>query len=125
MKAALILTLALFTAACSMDINLHMGHRPDPAGLEQRLRIGESSTVDVVAVLGPPDAKGEVMLPLQQRPMVMWLYSYEEIATRLILPVTNTHDPRSLVMFVFFDGDTYQGSLWASSLPEAPKGPTQ
>ena len=125
MKALLLLALVLSTAACSIDMNLRTGHRADPAALEQRLRIGESTTVDVLAVLGPPDGKGSAMLPIDQRPFATWLYSCSEGPIHLTIPGSVTADPRALVMFVFFDGDIYQGYLWASSLPEGPKGQTQ
>jgi len=125
MKTLLLLALVLSTAACSIDMNLRMGHRADPAALEQRLRIGESSTVDVLAILGPPDGKGSAMLPIDQRPFAMWLYNYNEGPFHISIPGSVTADPRVLVMFVFFDSETYQGYLWASSMPKEAKGPTQ
>jgi hypothetical protein len=116
MKSVVLLALVLATAACSIDMNLRMGHRPDTAALERRLHIGESSTDDVLAALGPPDGKGAAMLPIDQRPSVMWLYTYSEGPVHVSVPGSTTADPRTLIMFVFFDGDRYQGYLWASSL---------
>lgn len=123
MKSVLLLALVLSIAACSIDMNVHTGHRPDTAALEGRLRIGESSADDVLAALGPPDGKGAAMLPFDQRPSVMWLYTYSEGPVHVSMPGSGTADLRGLMMFVFFDGDRYQGYLWASSLLQKQGSP--
>ena len=118
MRKALLLALVLGTTACSIDMNIRIGRRPDIAALEQRLRIGQSSADDVLAALGPPNGKGEAMLPIDQRPRVMWQYNYTEGPVHVEIPGETRADPRTLNLFVLFDGDRYAGYLWFSSLKE-------
>jgi hypothetical protein len=116
MRGALLLALVLGTTACSIDMNIRMGRRPDIAALEQRLRIGQSSSDDVLAALGPPNGKGAAMLPVDSGPRVMWHYNYSESPVHMEIPGETRADPRTLSLFVFFDGDRYDGYLWFSSL---------
>jgi hypothetical protein len=117
MKGLLLVMLPLMTVACSIDLQMRMGRRPDVAALEQRLRAGQSAADDVLAALGPPNGKGAAMLPIDERPRVMWHYNYTESAVHATMPGHIQADPRTFNLFVFFDGERYDGYLWFSSLP--------
>jgi hypothetical protein len=104
---SLVIVIALLVGGC-LDIRVRMGNRPDTDRLEGSLRLGESTTVDVVAALGQPSGQGRVMLPIDRQPRVMWSYYYAE---------GDMKDSRQEFLFVLFDQDRYAGYMWFSSLP--------
>jgi len=108
--------LAIVGTGCAFDINVRAGRRPDLPGLEQRLRLGQSTTDDVLAVLGPPQGKGHAMLPVDLKPRTTWSYSYGQGSVQMG-PQTQG-DMRNLLLFVFFDQDRYESYLWFSSVPD-------
>lgn len=120
MIAFVLPSLALLHVIGCADIHFSVGTRPDLSALEDVLKIGQSSEADVLAALGAPSGKGEEMFPIgqewgtannyhqKQRPM--WSYYYEE---------GNLKDDRRIFLFVFFDGDRYDGYMWFSSLADA------
>jgi hypothetical protein len=74
----------------------------------------ESTREEVLAVLGAPEGKGREMLPMTAAPRTTWQYYYEE---------GTLQDARRTFLFVYFDGDLYDGYFWVSSLPgDAGKG---
>jgi hypothetical protein len=112
--SAIFLTVAV--AGCAFDINVRAGRRPDLAALDQRLRLGQSTTDDVLAVLGPPQGKGNAMLPIDLTPRTTWSYSYGQ---GFVQTGGETRgDMRNLLLFVFLDQGRYEGYLWFSSVPE-------
>ena len=58
------------------------------------------------------------MLPIDQRPRVMWHYNYTEGPVHVEIPGETRADPRTLTVFVFFEGDRYVGYMWFSSVKE-------
>ncbi len=117
LKAALaVVFLAAAVAGCALDIDIHVGSRPNLPAIEQRLHVGQSTTDDVLAVLGPPKGKGLAMLPIDHKQRTMWSYMYLEIPVQT--GGETRGDIRSLILFVFFDQDRYAGYLWFSSVPE-------
>lgn len=100
--------ISLLSNGC-MDIHMRIGKRPNPDVLEKNLRIGQSSTSDILAALGEPDGKGREMLPIVQQPRTLWSYYYEE---------GDLKDSRRIFLFVFIKQDRYNGYMWFSSLPE-------
>lgn len=111
---AVLLVVATF-AACSPDMTIHVGSRPNIPAIEQRLRVGQSTTDDVLAVLGPPRGKGLATLPIDPKQRITWSYMYLESAIKS--GAESTGDMRSLILFIFFEGDRYAGYMWFSSLP--------
>jgi hypothetical protein len=98
---------SIIVSAC-MDIRIRMGKRVDPGELEKALRLRESTTSDVLLMLGEPFGKGKAMLPVAHpTPRIMWTYYYGE---------GNMKDGRGMYLFVFFDQDHYDGYMWFSSL---------
>jgi hypothetical protein len=112
--SAILLTMAV--AGCAFDINVRAGRRPDLAALDQRLRLRQSTTDDVLAVLGPPQGKGNAMLPVDLQPRIAWSYSYGQGSVQT--GGETRGDMRNLLLFVFFEKDRYEGYLWFSSVPE-------
>jgi hypothetical protein len=100
--------LVTFLAGCS-HVQVQTGARPNIASLESNLRVGESTMQDVRYFLGTPFGQGRDMLPIATQARALWIYYYAEESIS-----TN----RQLFLFVFFDGDRYDGYLWFSSLPE-------
>lgn len=103
---AMVIPLSMAMSACSIDVR--MGRRPDVQELEKNLRLQESTSRDVRAVLGEPFGRGKAMLPgFHSTPRIMWSYYYGEASLK---------DARSTYLFVFFDQDRYDGYMWFSSL---------
>jgi len=100
--------ISITLSACSIDIRA--GRRPDVQLLEKNLRLRESTSAEVLRVLGEPFGKGKAMIPvLQSTPKELWSYYYEEASMK---------DARRIFLFVFFDQDRYDGYMWFSSLPK-------
>jgi hypothetical protein len=119
--APLVLFSAMLLVSGCGDVRLAVGSKPEINALEDVLKIGQSSEADVEAVLGRPSGKGTEMFPIgqeqataynyRQKQRTMWTYYYEE--------GTLFKDDRRILLFVFFDGDRYDGYMWFSSLPDA------
>ena len=77
--------------------------------LDGALRPGESTRADVLAALGEPSGKGRAMLPIHPKPRTMWFYYYGEATMQ---------DIRRVLLFVYFDGEKYDGYMWFSSFPK-------
>jgi hypothetical protein len=120
MIAFVILSLVLLHVIGCADVHFRAGTRPDLTSLEDVLKIGQSSEADVLDALGAPSGKGKEMFPIgkewgtvnnyHQKQRTMWSYYFEE---------GNLKDDRRIFLFVFFDGDRYDGYMWFSSLADA------
>jgi len=100
--------ISVVLSACSID--LRAGRRPDVQVLEKNLRLRESTSADVLGVLGNPYGRGRAMLPvIHSTPKILWSYYYEEASMK---------DARRIFLFVFLDQDLYDGYMWFSSLPK-------
>jgi hypothetical protein len=111
--------LVSFSAGCSSAYSrARVGNRPNTSLLESSLRLGESTRADVLAALGEPIGRGMARLPVDPRPNAgaMWSYYYEEDLVRDILSAQPSGESRRIFLFVFFDGDIYDGYMWFSSL---------
>lgn len=89
------------------DVQVRVVKRPDISILESGLRIGESSRMEILNLLGRPSGEGAEMLPWVKKQRTMWTYYYEEGSFK---------DDRRLFLFIFLDGDRYDGYMWFSSL---------
>jgi hypothetical protein len=113
--------LVSFTAGCSGAYSrARVGNRPNISLLENSLRLGESTRADVAAALGEPFGRGIAMLPVDPRPNAgaMWSYYYEEDLVRDIMSQQPSGESRRIFLFIFFDGNIYDGYMWFSSLPK-------
>lgn len=108
---ALLLAAGL-VAGCG-TINVRVGSRPDVGALQSTLRPGTSTQEQVRAALGEPYGRGRAMLPWHASPRTIWSYYYEETGVAL---GGGESDSRRIFLFVFLDGDRYDGHLWFSSL---------
>jgi hypothetical protein len=77
------------------------------------LRIGEATRADVVRALGQPLGRGRSMLPIDPGPRTVWAYAYAEANVES----GAIKDVRQALLWVYFDGDRYDGYLWFSSFP--------
>lgn len=98
-----------FASVGCVNVQVRMGDRPDTEALEKSLRLGVSTSADVVKVLGEPYGKGRAMFPIDPKPRTMWSYYYQ---------AGNLQDARMAFLFVYFDQDRYDGHLWFSSFPD-------
>ena len=113
----------LLVIGCA-DMHFSVGTKPDISALEEVLKIGQSGEADVLGALGAPSGKGKEMFPIgqdwgtannyRQKQRTMWSYYYEEGFLK-----GNLHEDRRILLFVFFDGDRYDGYMWFSSLADA------
>ncbi len=70
----IVLFSALLMAACAP---LKVGSPFDPAPFMQQAQRGQTTTAQVLAWLGPPNAKGEI-IDADGRQFIRWLYFYGE-----------------------------------------------
>ncbi len=109
LTASAVVVAAALLGGCGTVIRL--GRMPDTEALETTLTPGVSTRLLVQDTLGEPYGTGGVMLPGQDHPRDLWCYYAEE--------GTLTDDRRTF-LFVFLDGDIYDGYMLFSSLPNAP-----
>jgi hypothetical protein len=93
---------------CASQLQVVAGRKVEPGALEKSLQVGKSKAVDITALLGEPYGRGRELLPFRDRPRTVWQYYYE---------VGALDDIRRIFIFVYLDGDRYDGYLWFSSLP--------
>jgi hypothetical protein len=103
----------MLISGCSLRIRA--GSRVQPEVVETALLVGESTSADVLRVLGEPLGKGRAMLPIDPHPRALWTYYYEE---------GDLDDSRRMFLFVYFLNDRYDGYIWFSSLPDVGEKPT-
>jgi hypothetical protein len=111
--ALVALLLAASSGGC-VSGRLHMGRTVAVEKLEGGLTIGKSTADDVRRVLGEPDGRGEALLPILAGPRTVWSYYYE-FSDLSGLEVE--HWGRTL-LWIYLDGEVYDGYLWFSSVPE-------
>lgn len=99
------------------QLSLRMGQRPSMERLEGTLVIGQSTRADVVNALGQPNSQGRSQLPVDPEGKVytLWTYYYLEGEIENM----SAKDARALYLYVYLEGDQYQGYLWFSSLRSA------
>lgn len=105
---------ATLLAGCGA-IQLRAGAKPDTKAL-QTLQLGKATQQEVVAALGRPDGQGRSMLPWQNSPRTLWSYYYEEG----VIDLGGESEDRRIFLFVFLDGDRFDGYMWFSSLKPSP-----
>lgn len=106
-QLAVILLACSYIAGCA-EVKVRAGNSIDIAALDQ-LRVGESTSDEVTALLGRPYGEGRSYLPFQAEHLDMWSYYYE---------LGTLSDDRRTFLFVYFDDEIYDGHMWFSSLPD-------
>ena len=112
LAATLALLLSLLLTGCGA-VQIRAGKKPDVNLLNQSLQVGQSMQQDVRKVLGSPNGQGRSMLPWQSAPRTVWSYYYEEGVIDL---GGGNSDDRQIFLFIFLDGERFDGYLWFSSL---------
>lgn len=112
-RLSIVIVIVIFTSGCT-NMKFKAGKQVDPGVIGKTLHLKESTTTDVLNVLGEPFGKGKAMLPVaHETPRTMWTYFYEQ---------GDMKDSRGMYLFVFFDQGRYDGYMWFSSLVnEVPK----
>ena len=105
-KLIIVLVFSFFITAC---LNFSIGNKPNISALEDQLILGQSTSQDILIILGKPFAEGSEMFPFRSKPRKMYTYYYEE---------GSLEDDRRIILFVFIADNRYDGYLWFSSLPE-------
>lgn len=102
--------LTMFAAGC-VSIEVRSGKSLRDPNWQEALEVGTSTREEVLGVLGEPVGRGRALLPVDEgdSPRTVWTYYYEE---------ATMEDARRLFLFVFLEGDRYDGYLWFSSLPD-------
>jgi hypothetical protein len=107
-----LLAVSVFLTGCG-PMQVRAGKKPDVSVLQKSLQVGKSTQQDVRAVIGEPDGQGRSMFPWQDSPRTLWSYYYEE---GVIDMGGSGSDDRRIFLFLFFDGDKYDGYMWFSNL---------
>lgn len=111
--AGLLVASSLAGTGC-ISARMEVGRRIDPALLETSLRIGASTRADVLAALGEPHGRGRGLLPIDAAPKTVWSYFYEQT----VIESSELRDSRRMFLWIYLDGDRYDGYMWFSSLPK-------
>jgi hypothetical protein len=111
--ARLLLPLLLLCAGC-ISARLHLGTPVRPDDIETTLRIGQSTQSDVLRLLGSPMGKGRAFLPIDSGPRTVWAYAYADA----VVESNETKDIQQISLWIYFDGDRYDGYLWFSNLKQ-------
>lgn len=106
-RLAIVLLVCAYITGCA-ELKIRVGTSIDLPALHQ-LQIGESTSDDVLALLGNPYGEGRSYLPFQAEHLDMWSYYYE---------IGTMSDDRRTFLFVYFDDEIYDGHMWFSSLPD-------
>jgi hypothetical protein len=91
------------------------------------LRRGVSTKADVERVLGKPNGNGTSLLPTQASPRDVWIYNDVQTGEAKQegkvggVPLVRV-DMRQQIIFVFFDGDRFDGYLWSTHVGAATAG---
>ena len=72
----------------------------------ETLKQGESTEADVLLTLGEPQGRGLAQLSARITPRRIWLYELRQI---------DGASGRQKLLFIFFDGERFDGYLWFSS----------
>ena len=110
---ALAALLTLFVTGGCVTAKILAGRELDPDLIERRLTLGQSTAADVLALLGEPPGKGRSYLPIDSGPRTVWAYFYSEGNVES----NDLKDLRRTELWVYFDGERYDGYLWFSSFP--------
>ena len=106
--------LAVSLAGGCVTAKILIGRQLDTDLVERRLTIGQSTTADVLALLGEPRGKGRAYLPIDNGPRTLWAYVYSEGN----IESNQFKDLRRTELWIYFEGDRYDGYLWFSSFPK-------
>jgi hypothetical protein len=114
-----IIVVAAAVSGCG-QLNIRLGSLPPMERLERDLVIGQSTRVDIERVLGRPTAEGRSLLPVdpEGKTYNLWTYYYAEAE----IVGLKGKDARGLYLYIYLDGDRYQGYLWFSSLRQSIPG---
>lgn len=93
-----------------------IGVWPNLGALDSLLKVGESTRLDVYNALGKPFAEGREMMPIRTKQRTQWTYYYEEGVLK---------ESRRVFLFIFLDGDRFDGYMWFSSLPVSAAVPVE
>jgi hypothetical protein len=113
MRLGLVCMVLLAAAGC-VSGRMEMGVEPRVERLERDLQIGKSTAADVRRVLGEPDGRGQSSLGIHEGPRTVWSYYYE------FSDFSGSQVERwgRTFLWVYLDGEVYDGYLWFSSLPD-------
>lgn len=100
--------------------------RADRIGTE--LQRGVSTKADVERLLGKPNGRGMTLLPTQDSVRELWTYVHVETGApklegRVFGVPTVRMDSRQQDIYVFFDGDRFDGYMWATRVGAATRTP--
>jgi hypothetical protein len=100
------------TAGCAGTVTVRTQEPFDLQAIGTTLRVGESTREDVIAALGVPVGRGRAMLPIDEEPRTVWFYTHS-VASAPMAGGKGKLD--IMVVLVYFKGDRYDGSMYASS----------
>lgn len=120
--------LVLLTGTAAVGCGTTQSVTPNPFAQTDRIGAellrGVSTKTDVERLLGKPNGRGMTLLPTQDRVREMWTYldlekSAEKVEREATGVVVHRFDARQRQIYVFFDGEKFDGYMWAISLGAA------
>ncbi len=94
------------------SVRFEMGRAFDPGLIEQSLQTGVSTQADVKRALGEPYGKGRALMPFHESDRTVWTYYFGQGS---VDPSSGKMEDRRRYLFVFLDGDRFDGYMWFAS----------
>jgi hypothetical protein len=98
-------------AGCG-TVSFQTGKHFNPGVLEGSLKTGVSTQADLKRLLGEPYGKGRALMPFHPSDRTVWTYYYEQGSVDM---GSGKIKDQRLYLFVFLDGDRFDGYMWFDS----------
>jgi hypothetical protein len=103
---------AVALAGCGGPVRFEIGRAYDPGLIEESLKIGVSTREDVKRVLGEPYGKGRALMPFHESDRTVWTYYFDQGS---VDPSSWKMQDQRRYLFVFLDGERFDGYMWFAS----------
>ena len=108
--AGILLMLSVLTGC--VNVQIRMGTEVEPENIETALQFNQSTKGDVRRLFGAPDGIGAYVSPITGKYSTMWSYYFAQGTLKVM---------DDIFLFVYFDGDVYEGYLWFENTIEAAR----
>ncbi len=107
-----ILTVTMLGISGCITYQFRMGKDTKPHNIEATLTLYESTQEDVKRIFGVPEGVGVYVSPITGIKSVLWTYYFAE---------GDLNKMNDTYLYVYFDGDIYEGYLWFENSLENPR----
>ncbi len=113
----LVLLSGIVTTGCTTKVTT--GAFTQTVRIDNELKRGVSTKMDVQRVLGTPKGSGSAVLPTDPRPREVWYYDDIELTDMQSQAGMIRAKVRQQILLVFFEKGVFDGFMWWSNAGEA------